>query len=507
MEEKKMIRAGKLSSDRGEKLTLLLFALMAMALVLLASDSTSPLFATKPYRIVTADSPTFVVIGRYWLTEGAVPYRDLFDQKGPIPFLLNGLGWILTGSVHGICVIQWLALFSYLTLAYHSCRMRFSPGGALSVVLFSFVLLVLLYGLGNTVEEYNLPVMGLYYLGLLRYLRERMRNPEALHRPLWAYVYGLCMAFFLLNRASDALPVGIGVLVVAADLLLRGEKKNLGANLLAGVLGLLTLILPFVLYFSAQHALDAFWFGTIGLNLAYAAKDTAFWIGETTWKSAVKLVFYCLPILGTLAAGLLALAHRQGVRAALWLGIAIYALAFYVSSRGYPHYLITFVPLCAPACCELAELLPGRLVRSRTLKGLCAALFALTVLLGVVQERNYFSDSPFAWKEYPEEAEDALIASIPAEDRDKVLFLNCLSSLYLRSDIRPCGPYFSFQNWQGQLSESMMRRITAQFSEKEAKWVLAFGTTADPILKALDANYDRIALKGDYSLYRLRQST
>ena len=150
------------------------------------------------------------------------------------------------------------------------------------IVLYSFLLLALIYGLGNTVEEYNLPVMALYFLGMLRYLRERAKDPKALHQPGWAYLYGLCMAFFLLNRASDAVPVGIGVLVVAVDLLLRGEMKNLGRNLLMGVFGLQTLILPFALYFAAHHALADFWYGTIGFNLIYASKDTAFWLNETT---------------------------------------------------------------------------------------------------------------------------------------------------------------------------------------------------------------------------------
>ena len=41
-------------------LAALAFALLAVCFVLLASDTTSPLFATVPYRIVSADSPTFI---------------------------------------------------------------------------------------------------------------------------------------------------------------------------------------------------------------------------------------------------------------------------------------------------------------------------------------------------------------------------------------------------------------------------------------------------------------
>lgn len=491
---------------REQLIAALAFALLAVCFVLLASDTTSPLFATVPYRIVSADSPTFIVIGRYWLTEGALPYTELFDQKGPIPFLLNGLGWLLSGSANGICVVQSLFLFACLLLLYRSCRERFSPRGAVGILAFFFLELVLLYGLGNTVEEYNLPVMALCLWGFVRYLHGLYEQGRVEHAPGWAFVYGLGMAFFLLNRPSDAAPVGIGVLCIGIGLLRRGAGRNLGQNLLAGLAGLAALILPFVLYFAAHGALADFWYGAIGFNLVYAANDTAFWLTETTWKSAVKLGFYCLPLLGSLVTALLAARKKQWLRTALWAGIGVYGLLFYTLSRGYPHYLITFLPLTAAVACEGRDLLADAgepLRRGLRRAGLC--LLAVTLLLALVQERKYFSDSDFRWKELPRYDYDVLIEQIPAEDRDQVLLLNCLSSVYLRHDIRPCCRYFSFQDWQARFSQDMMDRMAAEFSQGKARWILASGPAEAPLQRVLEEGYTPVAREGNYVLYERKQ--
>ena len=44
-----------------------------------------------------SDQYIFELTGKMW-AEGGVPYVDFWDQKGPLIFLFNMLGWKLTGS-------------------------------------------------------------------------------------------------------------------------------------------------------------------------------------------------------------------------------------------------------------------------------------------------------------------------------------------------------------------------------------------------------------------------
>ena len=70
------------------------------------SFSTSPLYDNY-YAYGGAydsgDSLQFFTIGKSWL-EGEVPYRDGFDHKGHLYFLVDMLGFILGGGTrYGIC--------------------------------------------------------------------------------------------------------------------------------------------------------------------------------------------------------------------------------------------------------------------------------------------------------------------------------------------------------------------------------------------------------------------
>lgn len=57
--------------------------------LLIFSWSTSPLYLTYG-----GDSLFFQIIG-LGITQGKIPYVDLFDHKGPVPFFMDALGYSL----------------------------------------------------------------------------------------------------------------------------------------------------------------------------------------------------------------------------------------------------------------------------------------------------------------------------------------------------------------------------------------------------------------------------
>ena len=58
------------------------------------------------------DSAIFQTIGKYW-AEGSVPYRDLFDHKGPLIFFIDMVGYWIHGRA-GILVPQTVSLAASL---------------------------------------------------------------------------------------------------------------------------------------------------------------------------------------------------------------------------------------------------------------------------------------------------------------------------------------------------------------------------------------------------------
>ena len=67
-----------------------IWCLGAAALVLALCSKTSPLYAFNDWM----DANIFFTMGKSMLS-GKVLYRDVFDHKGPVLYLLYGLGWLL----------------------------------------------------------------------------------------------------------------------------------------------------------------------------------------------------------------------------------------------------------------------------------------------------------------------------------------------------------------------------------------------------------------------------
>lgn len=85
-------------ADRADRTPgLLLGITMAMGLVFLlfASPYTTPL---NPY--YGYDSAVFMVLGK-GVAAGKLPYLDLYDNKGPMIFYINALGYLLGGPDGG----------------------------------------------------------------------------------------------------------------------------------------------------------------------------------------------------------------------------------------------------------------------------------------------------------------------------------------------------------------------------------------------------------------------
>lgn len=499
-----MKTVAKTEIGRKERLWVLSsFLLLSAIYVILASDTTSPLYATAPMRVPSADSGTFQVIGRYWLTEGVLPYKELFDQKGPFIFLINGLGWLLTDNVHGVCVFQTLAVGTALYLSYLTVRTEYDMCFSLLTVLCTFFVLSMLYGQGNTVEEFNLPLTAAALMGFFRYARQQEAEPETDHAPGWAYVYGLAVAWYLLCRGSDAIPVCLGILILGVYLLIKGKIKNLLLNILFGLLGMASFLIPFLIYFSRQGILEEFWYGTIGFNLRYIGTDTGSWIREASVFSLGKLCFLALPILSLLAAGVMALLKRRILRGFLWIAFAVSAAAFYVTSRGYHHYLITFTPYFPVALGELYDLWArDSEKRSVLLRRATAALLLMLACLGGKQGCNYLETAQFFWTPEPHMPLMDLVDRIPREDRNKIVFYNMLASYYLAADIRPCCRYFAFQDWQGNISPEMMDRITGELKAGKAKWVIACAPVGREAMMVLEECYEPVAEAGELVLYQ-----
>ena len=84
--------------QRNERRAALLLALLCSVLALSIATTSSPLYAANFW----TDSNLYFTIGR-GMTEGLMPYRDLFDHKGPLIFVLYALGALVSDRRFWAC--------------------------------------------------------------------------------------------------------------------------------------------------------------------------------------------------------------------------------------------------------------------------------------------------------------------------------------------------------------------------------------------------------------------
>ena len=164
--------------------------LVCFSLSLLLMHSLHPFSQILP----GVDSSSFMYIGKK-LHEGILPYRDLFDHKGPLLYVINTIG-MSVGSGLGVWLIGWISMMVAVSFSYRAACVFFTRQVALLTVVVSFLLLALCYDGGNFVEEYALPFMAIS----LYLFSKHYKNGQSFLRS--AGIVGASMACVLMLRPN-----------------------------------------------------------------------------------------------------------------------------------------------------------------------------------------------------------------------------------------------------------------------------------------------------------------
>ena len=137
-----------------------LFAFLFVSL-LLFSSSTSPLFQDRG-----CDSAIFILAGRV-VNAGRVPFKDMFDIKGPMIFFVEALGQMLVSGRIGAFILQTLFDSATMLLLYLSARLFLDRGWSIIATGAAFFFFFAALAEGNFTEEYCLlPTVLCLYLAL-----------------------------------------------------------------------------------------------------------------------------------------------------------------------------------------------------------------------------------------------------------------------------------------------------------------------------------------------------
>lgn len=198
-----------------------LLRLFVLLLVSAVVTLVFPRDSTILYPHACSDYAVFRTMGLGWM-QGALPYRDLFDNKGPLHLLIQIVAHLLWPGKTGVWLLETMCMAGVLEMLFQcgrvlgaSARLRYAA------VLVGACLWAHYIDGGNDVEEWSLPFQVLPVWLALKYIKGGIRRVAPV-----AFVFGLCFGAVAMIRLNNNGMVCGAALGVVYMLLRRGQYRD-----------------------------------------------------------------------------------------------------------------------------------------------------------------------------------------------------------------------------------------------------------------------------------------
>lgn len=341
------------------------------AAVLALCSKCSPLYAFNDWM----DANIFFTMGKSMM-QGRVLYRDVFDHKGPLLYLVYGLGTLLDATgFTGVFVVEIGAFAAFLALGLGAaeCLLQRPLHPAWAAVPAAAVAAGRAFSHGGSAEELLLPFLAAALYGLLRVLHTG--RPMPLGR---VFLQGLLAGCALWLKYTVLGFYLAWVLVLAVLYGQRGWYAGLAESCGAYLGGMAAATLPWCLYFGLNGALrdwfTAYFYDNLFLYSGNGGGAAA--LAQHLWW-AVRDALPTALLLGMFLVWAALTRHRRQAGAVVLLAAG---LGFTSLMGGYLVYyglvLAVFAPLGIAPLAALGRgiALPGTVRRALPAAALAAAV-------------------------------------------------------------------------------------------------------------------------------------
>lgn len=415
------------------------------------------------------DTAFWHVIGK-GITEGFVPYRDLFEHKGPLLFFIYAFSWFFDNQRLAMFLLQSAFFCVTLIFLYRLCRLFTNQIKSLLAILFFLLVFCGTIGEGAMSEEWSLPfiVMTLYYS--LRYLLKEQEERE--HPVTYGFLYGVCFGFVAMIRLNNAAPIA-GVILAFIVIMIKQKKfACIFKNAAAFLVGMLIPVLPIVWWYWKEDAVEYLWWGAFLFNFHYAVNADVvqpLWEKIRPWLMTVPY-FVILPLVIRESKE-----EKEKKDGYLLLGItATVTMVILLFGSSFLHYYTIFLPVMTVAFCMICEKWPGAVKKQRVVLAVSVMILIAPFLWQAA--RNAGKSILFntqGWYDTLEGEIRDFMSQIPEEERDSVWGNgSSFSKVFCISGITPCFPFFDNGNVHYVMEPRMHDKTVEMFENNPPKWIV-----------------------------------
>ncbi len=235
-------REAKASVSSDTKLTIPehLIALVFAFLIITITSSSSPLIAVNQIN----DPNCLLTVGR-GLIHGKIVYRDLIEQKGPILYLINAIGALITPyDFKGVWLMEVIACDIFIVTASKIQKLLSGKKDLITTILIGTLTFVVYscrcFAYGNTAEEFSIPCIAIALYLCIRCITEDKIDFKS------TVIVGICTAvIFWIKYTICGAIVGIALFILGY-LIKRKDFKTLLRTILGVLTGFAIVSLPVI---------------------------------------------------------------------------------------------------------------------------------------------------------------------------------------------------------------------------------------------------------------------
>ncbi len=333
------------------------------------------------------DSNCFFTVGKAMMN-GKVVYRDIYEQKGILLYFVHGICWLISNDTFiGVFFVELLASFFFLFYSYKTLRLYCGRTALFAIpVLSALIYSSYSFVIGDSAEELCLPFFSYGLYVSLNALQKK--KPVSFRQSI---IIGITSGAVLWTKFT-MLGFYIGGAIVPLMMLLINKKfKKFFSTCLGIVLGVVTITMPFFIYFAVNGALGD-WFKVYFYNNMFLysgnkmnfLQSVRFTFSAASWNIPLNKRFSYLIIIGVIYALLF---FRVSEKLHLILTLLFTNIFIYIGGNAYLYYYFAesaFALFGIIIFVRLFELLAGLIKKepAKVLKNFLQVTVVLCLLVG-----------------------------------------------------------------------------------------------------------------------------
>ena len=292
--------------------------------------------------ISKTDSSVFRTIAMM-MDEGYMPYKDTFDHKGPLIYIINWLARKINNQ-NGIFWFEFIGLFTTFTMMYKMAYLKCSRAISFLIMLMAMIPLFKYYDGGNYTEEFALPFIAISLFCFLDYFWNANYSVKRL------IVCGFSFAAVCLLRINMVSVWGVFCIAIVIHSICKKRFNDLKNFIIYFCVGIVILVVPIVCWLYYNGALYDCWMQYIEFNILYSKYNSG-----SVLNSLLGTLKFCTEPITLIAIGINLglifgnLRKRECIYVIYFVYIISTIVLINMSGKGFNHYGMILVPaLCFP---------------------------------------------------------------------------------------------------------------------------------------------------------------